>query len=156
MFQEPAMGQSLSFVLIHVIFSTKNRDKLLVQTIRKDLHARLATVARKLGCEAYRVGGVDDHVHFAIRLSRTVAIATLVEKLKTASSQWLKQQSPKLKNFSWQRGYACFSVGPTDKEALCKYIDNQELHHKKRSFQDELRMFLNKYGVEFDEAFVWD
>lgn len=150
------MPQSLSFVLIHVIFSTKNRDKLLVAPVREELHAYLATVARNLGCEAYRVGGVEDHVHCAIRLSRTISIAELMEKLKTSSSQWLKEQSPRLKKFRWQRGYGCFSVGPADLDALCLYIDNQEEHHKTRTFQEEFRMFLTKYGVEFDEAYVWD
>lgn len=129
---------------------------MLIQPVRAELHAYLAEVARNLGCEAYRVGGVEDRVHLAIRLSRTISIAQLVEKLKTSSSQWLKEQSPKLKKFAWQRGYGCFSVRPTDSEALCKYIDEQERHHKKQSFQDEFRMFLNKYGVEYDEAFVWD
>ena len=109
-----------------------------------------------MDCEAYRVGGVADHVHLAIRLSRTVAIATLVEKLKTASSKWLKTLSPDLAAFSWQRGYGCFSVGPSDLDSLRAYIDGQEEHHKTRTFQEEFRMFLKKYGVEYEEAYVWD
>jgi putative transposase len=150
------MPQSLSFVLIHVIFSTKDRKRCLTKPIRQELHAYLAKVARNNGCEAYRVGGVEDHVHCAIRLSRTISIAKLVEELKTSSSQMLKELSPQLREFSCQRGYACFSVGPTDLNALCEYIDNQEEHHKTRTFQEEFRMFLKKYGVEFDEAYVWD
>ena len=124
--------------------------------VRPNLHAYLATVARNAGCEAYRVGGVADHVHLAIRLSRTVAIAGLLEELKTSSSKWLKTQATELRGFSWQRGYGCFSVGPTDLDALRAYIDKQEEHHKTRTFQDEFRMFLKKYGVEHDEAYVWD
>ena len=150
------MGQSLSFVLIHVIFSTKDRRCFLKDEVRPRLHGFLATVGRDSGCEAYRVGGVADHVHLAIRLSRTITIAKLVETLKTSSSQWLKEEFPNLSEFSWQRGYGCFSVGPTDLEALCAYIDNQEEHHRTRTFQEEFRIFLKKYGVEYDEAFVWD
>ncbi|EEF62138.1 conserved hypothetical protein [Pedosphaera parvula Ellin514] len=101
-------------------------------------------------------GGVADHVHLAIRLSRNITIAELVKKLKTSSSQWLKTQSPSLATFAWQTGYGCFSVGPTDLDALCAYIDQQEKHHATRSFQEEFRMFLKKYGVEYDEAYVWD
>jgi len=97
-----------------------------------------------------------DHVHLAIRLSRTVPIADLVENLKTSSSKWLKNQTPELTSFSWQRGYGCFSVGPSDLDALCAYIDNQEEHHRIRTFQEEYRMFLNKYGVKYDETYVWD
>jgi REP element-mobilizing transposase RayT len=150
------MPQSLAFVLVHVIFSTKDRLPVLDTSIRPELYAYLATVARSSNCECYRVGGVADHVHLAIRLSRTSNVAELVEQLKTSSSKWLKTQSPALSKFSWQRGYAAFSVGPTDRNALIEYIANQEDHHRKLSFQDELRAFLKRYGVEFDERYVWD
>ena len=150
------MPQSLSLVIIHVIFSTKDRRPLLHGDARSSLHAYLAKVGRNAGCDCYRVGGVADHVHVAIRLSRTITIADLVEQLKTTSSKWLKAYSDDLAEFAWQRGYACFSVGPGDVDALCKYIDNQEQHHETRTFQDEYRMFLKKYGVDHDEAYVWD
>ena len=150
------MPQSLSLVVIHIIFSTKERRPLIDAATRPKVHAYLATVARNAGCEAYRVGGVVDHVHLAIRLSRTVTIAKLVEELKTSSSKWLKTQSSDLAAFSWQRGYGCFSVGPSDLGSLCGYIDDQEKHHATRTFQDEFRMFLKKYAVEYDEAYVWD
>ena len=151
-----AIPQSLSLVVIHVIFSTKDRHAFLDPETRPKLHAYLATVARNAGCECYRAGGVADHVHLAIRLSRTLAVAELVQNLKTASSQWLKTQTPALAAFAWQRGYGCFSVGPADLDSLCAYIDGQEEHHRTRTFQDEFRMFLKKYGVEYDEAYVWD
>ena len=150
------MPQSLSLVVIHIIFSTKGRRVLLDTDTRPKLHGYLATVARNAGCECYRAGGTGDHAHLAIRLSRTLTIANLVETLKTSSSQWVKIQSPNLADFSWQRGYGCFSVGPSDLESLCNYIDKQEEHHAMRTFQDELRMFLKKYAVTYDEAYVWD
>src|SRR3990172_2293842 len=103
------MPQSLSFLLIHVVFSTKDRAPMLGVTIRPALHAYLATVARNVDCECYRVGGVADHVHLAVRFSRTITVANLVEELKTSSSKWLKTQSPDLAGFSWQRGYGAFS-----------------------------------------------
>ena len=150
------MPQSLSLVIVHVIFSTKDRFPFIERDFRPNLHSYLATVARNAGCEAYRIGGVADHVHSAIRLSRTLTIADLVETLKTSSSKWMKTQSADLADFSWQRGYGCFSVGPSDLEALRAYIDDQENHHHTRTFQDEFRRFLNKYGVSYDEAYVWD
>ena len=91
-----------------------------------------------------------------LRLSRTLTIAKLVETLKTTSSKWLKSQSASLGAFAWQRGYGCFSVGPSDLESLCEYIGQQEKHHRRRTFQEEFRMFLEKYSVEYDEAYVWD
>lgn len=152
------MPQSLSNILVHLIFSTKGRTPFLIDETLPALHAYMATVARGLDCECYRVGGTADHVHLAIRLSRTLTltIAKLVEDVKTTSSKWLKTQSKELATFSWQRGYGVFSVGPSDLEALRAYIANQEEHHKTRSFQDEYRSFLKKYSVEFDERYVWD
>lgn len=150
------MSQSLSLIVIHLIFSTKDRVPALNGVVRPALHAYLATVARNAGCECYRVGGTADHAHLALRLSRTRTVADLVEELKTASSKWLKGQSPELRGFSWQRGYGAFSVGPADRDALCGYIDSQEEHHRTRTYQEEVRAFLRKYGVAYDEAYVWD
>ncbi len=150
------MPQSLSYLLAHIVFSTKDRDPVLDATVRPALHAYLATVARNVACECFRVGGVADHVHLAVRLSRTITMAQLIEELKTSSSKWLKTQSPTLASFAWQRGYGAFSVGPSDLHALLHYIDTQEEHHKTRTFQDEYRAFLTKYSIEYDERYVWD
>ena len=150
------MPQSLSLVIVHMIFSTKDRFPCLDPEIRPHLHAYLATVARNAKCEAYRVGGTGDHVHLAVRLSRTTSIAVLVEELKTSSSRWLKTQRPVLGRFAWQRGYGAFSVGPDELEALLAYICNQEEHHKVRTFQEEYVAILKKYGMEYDERYIWD
>ena len=153
---EAAVPQSLSLVIVQIIFSTKDRFPCLDPSTRPRLHAYLATVARNAECEAYRVGGTGDHVHLALRLSRTIAIAGLVEELKTSSSKWLKLQRPELGRFSWQRGYGAFSVGPDELEALVTYVNNQEEHHKVRTFQEEYLAFLKKYRVQYDERYVWD
>lgn len=150
------MPQSLSFLLIHLVFSTKDRQALLEPSVQKQLHSYLATIARDTGCECFRVGGTEDHVHLAVRLLRTLTVADLVEKLKVSSSIWLKTKSPVLVEFAWQRGYGAFSVGPSDLKALVHYIDTQAEHHRTRSFQEEYRAFLTKYGVDFDERYVWD
>ena len=151
-----SMPESHAFVLIHIVFSTKNRMANLNVEVRPPLHAYLATFARNAGCECYRVGGVADHVHLAVRLSRTSTIADLVRELKASSSKWLKTQSPTLAQFAWQRGYGAFSVGPTNLGALQNYIDTQDEHHRSRGFQEEYLAFLRKYGVEYDERYVWD
>ncbi len=150
------MPQSLSLNLVHLVFSTKDRMPLITSDVLPNLHAYLATVARKNDGECYRVGGVTDHVHLALRLSRTVALADLVSELKTSSSKWMKEQGPGLSKFSWQRGYGAFSIGPKDLEAVLAYIDGQEEHHRTKTFQDEYRSFLRHYGIEFDERYVWD
>jgi len=149
------MPRTLGFVLLHVIFSTKDRLPILDADLRPRLHAYLATVVRNADCECFRVGGIADHVHLAIRLNRTTTIAKLMEEIKTSSSKWIKTQTPHLSKFAWQEGYGVFSVGPADREALLHYIDTQEAHHKKQSFQDELRAFLKKYGMDEDERYLW-
>jgi REP element-mobilizing transposase RayT len=148
------MPQTLSFNLVHVIFSTKNRLPLISEAIAGDLHAYLAMTARHLGCECFRAGGVADHVHLAIRLSPAKAGARIVSELKTSSTVLMKERG--IANFAWQRGYGMFSVSPADVGALLTYIDQQPLHHHKRSFQDEMRAFFEKYHVAFDERYVWD
>ena len=148
------MPQTLSLNLVHVIFSTKDRRPLIHDDIAPALHAYLAGTARRLGSECFRVGGVADHVHVALRLPSTRTAAKIVSELKTSSSVWMKEQG--VAQFAWQRGYGLFSVGPADLGALVRYIDDQKAHHTKRSFEDEMRGFCEKYHVAVDERYVWD
>jgi REP element-mobilizing transposase RayT len=150
------MPQSFANVLIHLVFSTKDRRAYFGPPISAELYAYLAAVVRNAGCECCHVGGAADHVHLAIRFSRTLTIAKLVEDLKTASSKWLKTKSPDFAGFAWQRGYGAFSVGPTDFDALIAYIARQAEHHREETFCDEYRAFLRKYGISFDERYMWD
>jgi putative transposase len=151
------MPQSLSNVLLHVIFSTKDRVPFLQDiTIRKELDAYLIGTLRDIGCPSLRVGGVADHIHVLCRLSRTMSIADLIEAIKTSSSKWVKREAPHLDAFYWQNGYAAFSVSPSNSDQVDRYIINQEAHHRTQTYQDELRTFLRKHRVEFDERYVWD
>jgi putative transposase len=149
-----AMPQSLSVLLVHIIFSTKDRRPLLNEGVRNGLHAYLATIVRDRECECLRVGGVADHVHMAVRVNATGSVAKLVGEAKAISSKWVKEQG--VAGFGWQRGYAAFSVSPADTGALIQYIETQEAHHRKRDFQQEMRAFFEKYHVAVDERYVWD
>jgi putative transposase len=150
------MPQSLSNILIHLVWSTKDRHPWLTPGIREETHAFLAGAVRRLDCEAYRVGGVADHVHIALRLSRTLSVADVVKDVKTASSKWLKEQHPRFAEFYWQLGYGAFSIGMSQKNALLHYVDHQEEHHRTRSFQEEYRALLQRYAIDFDERYMWD
>ena len=119
------------------------------------LHAYLATLVRDRSGECYRVGGVADHVHLAVLQPRTETIADLVGHIKRSSSKWMHVEKG-VKDFTWQKGYGAFSVSPSHLNQLLDYIDHQEEHHQKVSFQDEYRKILKKYGVEFDERYLWD
>jgi len=150
------MPQSLSYVLVHLIFSTKGRRPFLNDSIRGEMHAYLASVLNSSENICVRVGGVADHIHVALFAARTESLSRVIERLKVSSSKWIKTKGPEFAKFSWQRGYAAFSVGLSDRVALVRYIDAQQAHHQGRDFQTEMRAMFAKYGVEFDEKFCWD
>jgi REP element-mobilizing transposase RayT len=150
------MSQSLSKVILHVIFSTKDREPWLETDVRPRIHAYLATICRDLGSGFVHVSGVADHVHIVTTLPRTVSQAQLIEQIKKTSSKWMKALDPKYRGFFWQRGYGAFSVSASQVDDVLKYIDSQPEHHRTRSFQEEYRQLLRKHGVDFDERYVWD
>jgi len=153
------MPQSLNKVILHMVFSTRDRRPWIDAAIQPRLHAYMATILRNIEppqSQAYRVGGAEDHVHIATSLPRTVTVATLFEKVKKESSKWMKKQGDQYRDFYWQKGYGNFSVSPSQLDQLISYIDNQEEHHKTISFQDEFRQLLNKYQIEYDERYMWD
>ena len=150
------MGQSLSKLYVHLIFSTKDREPLLLGALRRQTHAYLATLLNNQDSPALKVGGTADHVHILFRLSKNSALANVVEKIKTSSSRWIKTQGRGLGEFHWQNGYGGFSVSPGKLDEVVKYINRQETHHRAVSFQDEYRRFLKQYDVEYDERYVWD
>ena len=150
------MPQSFSVVLVHLIFSTKDRERLIGASVEADLHAFLGGIARDCGCPALAVGGTADHVHVLASLSRTQTLAQLVEELKTRSSKWIKSKGGTHKVFHWQNGYGAFSVGKSQEDAVRKYIAAQKQHHRKTRFKDEFVGFLKKYGIAYDERYLWD
>jgi REP-associated tyrosine transposase len=148
--------QSLSKVILHIIFSTKNREPFLDSDVRPRIHAYLATICRDLGAELVRVGGIADHVHIVMTLPRTLSQAQLIEQIKTASSKWIKELDARYRTFFWQRGYGAFSVSPSQLEPVLQYVETQQEHHRTRTFQEEYRELLAKHGIAFDERYVWD
>lgn len=147
------MPQSLSCVLPHIVFSTKNREKLIVPAIEHEMHAYMAAAFQRCQSPALSINGTEDHVHCYCSLTRTISIAQLVERVKSSSSGWRRKSDPR---FQWQNGYAAFSIGRSSDAALRHYIAAQKEHHKKVSYKDELRALFKKYDVGFDEQYVWD
>jgi putative transposase len=150
------MPQSLARVVVHVVFSTKNRERFLTNALRGELFPYFATVLTDHDCVPIQIGGVEDHVHLLFGISRTKTIAQIVETLKTSTSKWIKTKSSDFSGFHWQSGYGAFSLSQSDLDHAMKYVANQEAHHAKMSFQDEYRLFLKRYGIAFDERYVWD
>jgi len=129
---------------------------MIDENVRDELYAYIAGICKKLNSYVYRVGGTDDHAHIACTLPRTLTVSKLVEEIKKSSSKWIKTKGDAYNEFSWQTGYGAFSVGQSQLSVLLRYIDGQLEHHRTQSFQDELRAFLEKYGIEYDEKYVWD
>lgn len=150
------MPQSLSKVIVHIIFSTKDREPWLDSEVQRRMHAYLATICRDLGAEFVHVGGVIDHVHIVAALPRTLSQAQFIEQMKKLSSKWIKTLAARYRSFFWQRGYGAFSVSPGQLDAVRGYIETQREHHRTRTFQEEYRELLRKHGVDFDERYVWD
>ncbi len=151
------MAQSLAKILLHMVFSTKERRPFLKDPmLREGLHRYLGGILTNLDCQPLIVGGVEDHVHLLFTQSRTATAAEVVKELKRGSSVWLKAKGPEWDDFAWQGGYGVFSIGQSQVDDVCAYIAGQEEHHRKISFQEELRRFLQRYEIAFDERYVWD
>lgn len=148
------MPQSLAKVYLHIIFSTKNRIQLISEAIRPNAQAYFVQVGANLGSFTEEVFIMPDHIHWLCTLPRTLTIADLVKNIKISSSIKFKELIHQ--NFEWQKGYGAFSLSQSKLEIVKKYIQNQQEHHQKIYFQTEYRKFLEEYGIEFDEKYVWD
>ena len=150
------MPQSLSKILLHIIFSTKNREDFIRPEIESELYAYMASICNEYDCHAHKIGGVENHVHIACNFSRTISVSKLLEYVKKSSSKWIKTKGEIYRNFFWQNGYGAFSLGMSQLPGVIKYIEQQKEHHRHKTFQEEYLAFLKKYKVEYDERYVWD
>jgi putative transposase len=151
------MPQSLAKIIVHTVFSTKDRRPFLRdRALREELHRYLGGILSHLDCQPIIVGGVEDHVHLLAALSRTRQPAEMVKEIKRGSSLWIKERDQTLRDFCWQSGYGIFSLGFSQIKEVRDYIAGQEAHHRKTSFQEEFRALLRRYDIAFDEKYVWD
>ena len=149
------MPQSLSKVYVHITFSTKERQPFIDDGIAQELWRYIGGICDALECNPVRVGGYHDHIHICCLLSRKIPQVKLLETVKRDSSKWIKTKHERCTNFHWQDGYGIFSVNPTEIDKVIDYIGNQHEHHKRHTFQEELLAFLKKYGVHYDERYLW-
>ena len=150
------MSQSLANILVHLIFSTKDRRPLIRDDTRDRLHAYIIGILEHQQSPSLATNSVEDHAHIFFALSKNLPLAKVVQEVKQASSRWIKEQSDDYRPFSWQNGYAAFSVSESQRDVVREYIGKQQEHHARVSFQDELRQFFQRHGVTYDERYVWD
>ena len=149
------MSHTFVNALLHCVFSTKGRRRLITADLQERLWPFLGGIAREQGFKALAIGGVEDHVHLLLSLPATLPIAKAIQLVKGASSKWVHDTFPKHRGFAWQEGYGAFSIGVSQVDATTKYIRSQAEHHRKTTFQEEFRMFLKRHGIEYDERYVW-
>jgi len=149
------MAQSLSKMLVHLIFSTKDRGQMITDDIRDELHAYLVGIFKAYQSPSIIINSVADHVHVLFILSKNHALADIIEEVKKSSSKWVKTKGYQYASFAWQGGYGAFSVSESDCEAVKQYIAKQQEHHREVTFQEELRALLDRNGIAYDERYIW-
>jgi putative transposase len=155
--EEKLMSQSLSRVLIHTVFSTKNRFAFLIdRELQKQMHAYLARVFSEHDSPAIEVGGTENHIHILSLLSRNHEISEIIQHAKANSSSWAKTLNGRCLKFSWQSGYGVFSIHQAQIEPVRRYIQGQAEHHRRKTFQEEYLEILNEYQMPYDERYLWD
>jgi REP element-mobilizing transposase RayT len=150
------MPQSLAKIYIHLVFSTKNRERVIPDDVQADLHSYMGGILNGLGCVPVEINSEHDHIHILFVISRTETVSNVVGQLKKSSNDWLRAKDARFANFYWQAGYGAFSVSQSGVDEVRDYICRQREHHQRKTFQEEYRAFLQKYGIEFDERYVWD
>jgi len=150
------MPQSLAKNLIHLVFSTKNREPVLTESVRVPLCAYASGVLRDLDSPALAVNAWRDHVHILFTLSKNHSLSHVIMEVKRETSKWIKTQGTAFAIFHWQNGYGAFSIGQSGVEEVKTYIGNQAKHHRVTTFDEEFRSLLKRYQVEFDERYLWD
>jgi len=150
------MPHTYTNIFIHALFSTKDRQPWLTPEIREEVFCYLGGTLNALRGQSLLVNGPRDHVHMLFVQPRTLSIATVMEKVKANSSGWVKERWPDRRCFGWQSGYAAFSVSKSHVDQVKRYIENQEEHHRKVTFQEELIAFLKKHGIKYDPKYVFD
>ena len=150
------MSHRFTSLLTHLIFSTKDHFPFLEHDFAAECHASLGGIIENTGGRRIVAGGAADHVHILFDLPATQSVADCVRTLKSNSSKWINEKWPSLSKFAWQKGYAAFNVSKSGIEGVIRYIEHQEEHHRRVTYQDEVRRFLAEHGMESDERYMWE
>ena len=150
------MAQTLVSLMVHVIFSTKNREPLITPDIEPELFAYMGGILKNHESRLLGAGGTADHAHLLVSQSKNIALSSLMKDLKKDSSLWIKTKGTRFRNFHWQDGYGAFSIRRADIPELKQYIASQKEHHRKRSFKEEPIQFLQDEGIAYDDRYLWN
>ena len=147
------MAHSCGKLLYHMIYSTKLRRPIIMETWKERLYAYKHGIVENLGGRLHKAGGVSDHVHLVVELKNDLSVAEGVGKIKSNSTNWIHETFPDSRDFSWQIGYAAFTVSQSELQNVIRYVENQEEHHRKMTFEEELAAFLDRHGIQYDPKY---
>ncbi len=142
-------------LLVHFTWSTAGRGPWLEREMREDLYSFVGGIVRNKKAKLLAAGAVYDHIHLYTSLPSTISLADFVNVIKANSSRWIHESFPRLRRFAWQEGYGAFSVSKSDERRVMRYVNEQERHHAKRTFKEELISLLDKHEIEYDERYLW-
>jgi len=150
------MSSTLTNLMYHIVFSTKNREPYLSMDIRTEIYSYIGGIIRGKGGALLEIGGIDNHVHILMRQRQDIAVSDMVRLIKANSSKWVNEKPEFRDNrFAWQSGYGAFTVSASQVAVVSRYIQGQEEHHRLQGFQEEYIDFLDKHGIEYDARYLW-
>src|SRR2546428_12248015 len=150
------MANTFSQIYIQTVFAVGARQSLIKPEFKSDLHKYIAGIVRNQGQKLISINGMPDHIHILIGLKPAMAFADLVREIKADSSNFVNEKKFVHGKFSWQEGYGAFSYGHSQLDTVIRYIQNQEYHHRRRSFKDEYLASLKKFEIMFEEKYVFE
>ena len=149
------MAQTLARIILHVVFSTKDREKIITDKISGRLYPYIINLCDSINIHVYKIGGMEDHIHLLIEQSRSTSVSEALRIIKANSSRWLRTEFSECRDFHWQGGYGVFSVGQASLDGVVNYIANQKAHHATRDFKDEFIFLLNRAKIQYDDKYCW-
>ena len=150
------MADTFSQIYIHLVFSVKGRQNIIHKTWREELFKYVSGIIKGRDQKVFAIGGMPDHIHILISLRPNYLVSELVNSVKTNSSKWINSKGFIKGKFNWQEGYGAFSYGQSQLDHVIQYINNQELHHQRKSFKEEYIELLEKFNIKFDEKYLFD
>ena len=149
------MANTYNQIYLHLVFAVKYRDGVIDKSWRNELYQYIIGLINNRGHKVYAIGGMSDHIHILVSLSQKQSISELVQEVKRASTLWIKEKKYVRCQFAWQEGFGAFSYGKSQIESVASYIQNQEVHHAKHTFREEYISFLQLFGIEYDEKYIF-
>lgn len=149
------MANTFTQIYIQIVFAVKGRQSLIHKTWRDELHKYICGIVNGKEQKVYAIGGVEDHIHILVSIKPNISISDLVRDIKANSSKWINQKGVLPGKFQWQEGFGAFSYAQSQLDTVIAYVNNQEEHHKKKTFKDEYLGLLQKFKIEYDEKYLF-